>query len=95
MVFGQFVALSSVIVKRSPFCQMAVPSPPPDQESRQSMARTTKEIAMLFEGGFSFANFLMDVLAVFVFVVWLLLLLQSLLIYFDVRTFQAGVRWFG
>jgi len=29
---------------------------------------------MLFEGGFSFANFLMDVLAVFVFVVWLLLL---------------------
>jgi hypothetical protein len=34
-----------------------------------------KEIAMLFEGGFSFANFLMDVLAVFVFVVWLWLLI--------------------
>jgi hypothetical protein len=31
-------------------------------------------IAMLFEGGFSFTNFLMDVLAVFVFVVWLWLL---------------------
>ena len=29
---------------------------------------------MLFEGGFSFTNFLMDVLAVFVFVVWLWLL---------------------
>ena len=25
---------------------------------------------MLFEGGFSFANFLVDVIAVFVFVVW-------------------------
>src|SRR5215472_15780456 len=74
MVFGQFVALSSVILKRSPFCQMAVPSPPPDQEGRQSMVRTTRRSAMLFEGGFSFANFLMDVLAVFVFVVWLLLL---------------------
>jgi hypothetical protein len=34
-----------------------------------------KEIAMLFEGGFSFANFLMDVLAVFVFVLWLWLLI--------------------
>jgi len=29
---------------------------------------------MLFEGGFTFANFLMDVLAVFVFIVWFLLL---------------------
>jgi predicted membrane channel-forming protein YqfA (hemolysin III family) len=33
---------------------------------------------MLFEGGFSFANFLMDVLAVFVFVVWLWLLVTVL-----------------
>ena len=30
---------------------------------------------MLFEGGFSFTNFLMDVLAVFVFVVWFWLLI--------------------
>jgi hypothetical protein len=30
---------------------------------------------MLFEGGFSFANFLMDALAVFVFVVWFWLLI--------------------
>jgi len=30
---------------------------------------------MLFEGGFSFANFLTDVLAVFVFVVWFWLLI--------------------
>jgi hypothetical protein len=30
---------------------------------------------MLFEGGFSFSNFLMDVLAVFVFVVWFWLLI--------------------
>jgi hypothetical protein len=33
-----------------------------------------KEIAMLFEGGFSFANFLVDVLTVFMFAVWLWLL---------------------
>src|SRR5260370_41609620 len=33
---------------------------------------------MLFEGGFTFANFLMDVLAVFVFVVWLWLLVTIL-----------------
>jgi hypothetical protein len=33
-----------------------------------------KEIAMLFEGGFSFANFLADVFTVFMFVVWLWLL---------------------
>jgi hypothetical protein len=31
---------------------------------------------MLFEGGFSFANFLMDALAVFVFVVWFWLLIM-------------------
>ena len=30
---------------------------------------------MLFDGGFSFANFLVDVLAVFVFVVWFWLLI--------------------
>ena len=30
---------------------------------------------MLFEGGFSFANFLVDVIAVFVFVVWFWLLI--------------------
>jgi predicted membrane channel-forming protein YqfA (hemolysin III family) len=30
---------------------------------------------MLFEGGFTFANFLADVLAIFVFVVWLWLLI--------------------
>lgn len=33
---------------------------------------------MLFEGGFTFTNFLMDVLAVFVFVVWLWLLVTVL-----------------
>ena len=33
---------------------------------------------MLFEGGFSFANFLADVLAVFVFVVWFWLLITVL-----------------
>lgn len=31
--------------------------------------------AMLFRGGFGFANFLMDVLTVFVFVVWFWLLI--------------------
>jgi hypothetical protein len=30
---------------------------------------------MLFDGGFSFTNFLVDVLAVFVFVVWFWLLI--------------------
>jgi uncharacterized membrane protein len=33
---------------------------------------------MLFEGGFSFANFLVDVLAVFLFVVWFWLLITVL-----------------
>ena len=33
---------------------------------------------MLFEGGFTFANFLVDVLAVFMFVVWFWLLLMIL-----------------
>jgi hypothetical protein len=33
---------------------------------------------MLFEGGFSFSNFLMDVLAIFVFVVWFWLLITVL-----------------
>jgi hypothetical protein len=41
-------------------------------------AENDKEIAMLFEVGFTFANFLMDVLAVFVFVVWLWLLVTIL-----------------
>jgi hypothetical protein len=36
---------------------------------------TWEKIAMLFEGGFSFTNFLADVLAVFVFVVWFWLLI--------------------
>jgi hypothetical protein len=74
VVFGQNVALSSVISKRSQFCQVVRSralvrsrDPPIDAENDQ-------EIAMLFEGGFSFANFLMDVLAVFVFVLWLWLL---------------------
>jgi len=31
---------------------------------------------MLFEGGFSFSNFLVDVLAVFVFVMWFWLLIS-------------------
>jgi Phospholipase_D-nuclease N-terminal len=34
---------------------------------------------MLFEGGFTFANFLVDVLAVFVFVVWLWLIIVILM----------------
>jgi hypothetical protein len=34
-----------------------------------------EEEAMLFEGGFSFANFLVDVISVFVFVVWFWLLI--------------------
>src|SRR5215469_35951 len=58
-------------LKRSLFCQAVrlfrSEKPPIDAENE-------KEIAMLFEGGFSFANFLMDVLAVFVFVVLLWLL---------------------
>ena len=33
---------------------------------------------MLFEGGFSFSNFLVDVFAVFVFVVWFWLLISVL-----------------
>jgi len=37
--------------------------------------RKKKEVAMLFDGGFSFSNFLVDVLAVFVFVVWFWLLI--------------------
>src|SRR5258708_11330639 len=51
----------------------AVPSPPRSKEPPIN-AENDMVIAMLFEGGFSFANFLMDVLAVFVFVVWLWLL---------------------
>ena len=31
---------------------------------------------MLFDGGFSFANFLVDVLAVFLFVLWFWLLIR-------------------
>jgi hypothetical protein len=34
-----------------------------------------KEIAMLFQGGFSFANFLADVVTVFVFVLWFWLII--------------------
>jgi hypothetical protein len=34
-----------------------------------------EEVAMLFDGGFSFSNFLVDVLAVFMFVVWFWLLI--------------------
>jgi len=34
-----------------------------------------RRIAMLFEGGFTFSNFLADVLAVFLFVVWFWLLI--------------------
>jgi hypothetical protein len=37
--------------------------------------REKEEVAMLFDGGFSFSNFLVDVLAVFVFVVWFWLLI--------------------
>lgn len=37
--------------------------------------KSTGRIAMLFEGGFTFANFLTDVLAVFLFVVWFWLLI--------------------
>src|SRR5713101_7556374 len=40
-----------------------------------SAPRTTRRIPMLFGGDFSFANFLTDVLAVFVFVVWFWLLI--------------------
>jgi len=70
-MYGQFVALSSVIFKRFPFCHVARPSP----VGRSAIdGENDKENAMLFEGGFTFANFLMDVLAVFVFIVWLLLL---------------------
>jgi hypothetical protein len=36
-----------------------------------------EEEAMLFEGGFSFANFLVDVISVFVFVVWFWLLITG------------------
>ena len=41
---------------------------------------------MLFQGGFSFANFLTDVLAVFLFVVWF---------WPGVMTFPAGARRSG
>jgi hypothetical protein len=34
-----------------------------------------EEAAMLFDGGFTFSNFLVDVIAVFVFVVWFWLLI--------------------
>jgi hypothetical protein len=37
--------------------------------------RATEEEAMLFDGGFSFTNFLADVVAVFLFVVWFWLLI--------------------
>jgi hypothetical protein len=39
------------------------------------LLKSTGRIAMLFEGGFTFANFLTDVLAVFLFVVWFWLLI--------------------
>src|SRR5262252_8186613 len=75
VMYGQFVALSSVIFKRFPFCHVARPSP----VGRSAIdGENDKENAMLFEGGFTFANFLMDVLAVFVFVVWLWLFVTIL-----------------
>jgi hypothetical protein len=37
--------------------------------------REKEEAAMLFDGGFTFSNFLVDVIAVFVFVVWFWLLI--------------------
>jgi hypothetical protein len=38
-------------------------------------AKEHREIAMLFQGGFTFANFLADVVTVFVFVLWFWLLI--------------------
>jgi hypothetical protein len=43
--------------------------------ARMRGAAKHKEIAMLFQGGFSFANFLADVVTVFVFVLWFWLII--------------------
>lgn len=50
---------------------------------------------MLFEGGFSFSNFLADVLAVFVFVVWFWLLITVFSDLFRRHDFQAGLKRSG
>jgi hypothetical protein len=47
------------------------------------------------EGGFSFANFLTDVVTVFLFVVWFWLLIIVLVTYSGVRTFPDGARPYG
>ena len=45
--------------------------------------------------GFTYRNFLMDVLAIFIFVVWFWLLITFLLICSVATTFQVGSRPFG
>jgi Phospholipase_D-nuclease N-terminal len=46
-----------------------------EKYAEQDRGPQSRRIAMLFQGGFSFSNFLADVLAVFVFVVWFWLLI--------------------
>jgi hypothetical protein len=50
---------------------------------------------MLFEGGFTFANFLADALAVFLFVVWFWLLIFVFATCSGVKTYPVGVRRYG
>jgi hypothetical protein len=51
---------------------------------------------MLFvQEGFTFRNFLMDALAIFVFIVWFWLLTTVARICFDATIFPAGLKPFG
>jgi hypothetical protein len=50
---------------------------------------------MLFEGGFSFTNFLTDLVTLFAFIVWSGCSLQSLAISSADTTSLGGVRRFG
>ena len=45
--------------------------------------------------GFTFRNFLMDALAIFVFIVWFWLLITVASDWFDVTIFPAGLKPFG
>jgi hypothetical protein len=42
--------------------------------------------------GFTYRNFLMDALAIFIFIVWFWLLITVLLICSAVKTFRVGLR---
>ena len=50
---------------------------------------------MLFSGGFTFSNFLADVLSIFIFVLWFWLLITVFSDLFRRHDISAGRRQFG